>query len=179
MLEETESGNAGTQLVKEYSSNSPKKLECFASAFLFSDFFGMFPCLKKSRSLGQSPVFVTATNFVIFEKFLSRGFTSLTFVSLIISIQTKDAVGKEERIFPQHAKEFMQIRQREILGNYAEKNGSSPRIARLINLSLLAKLRGMLRKCGTGRIQATGEFFDKGFDGPLRNMLCHQRSNCG
>ena len=98
MLEEAESGNAGTQPIKEYSSNRPKKSECFASAFLFSDFFGMFPCLKKSRGSGQSPVFLTAINFVIFEKLLSRDFTSLTFVSLIISIQTKDAVGKEERI---------------------------------------------------------------------------------
>lgn len=80
MLEEAESGNAGTQPVKEYSSNRPKKSECFASAFLFSDFFGMFPCLKKSRGSGQSPVFITAINFVIFEKLLSRGFTSLTFV---------------------------------------------------------------------------------------------------
>lgn len=35
-----------------------------------------------------------------------------------------DAVGKEERIFPQHDKEFMQIRQRDILGNYAEKMGA-------------------------------------------------------
>lgn len=87
MLEEAESGNAGTQPVKEYSSNRPKKSECFASAFLFSDFFGMFPCLKKSRGSGQSPVFITAINFVIFEKLLSRDFTSLTFVSLIISIQ--------------------------------------------------------------------------------------------
>lgn len=86
MLEEAESGKAGTQPVKEYSSNRPKKSECFASAFLFSDFFGMFPCLKKSRGSGQSPVFITAINFVIFEKLLSRDFTSLTFVSLIISI---------------------------------------------------------------------------------------------
>ena len=86
MLEEAESGNAGTQPIKEYSSNRPKKSECFASAFLFSDFFGMFPCLKKSRGSGQSPVFLTAINFVIFEKLLSRDFTSLTFVSLIISI---------------------------------------------------------------------------------------------
>ena len=87
MLEEAESGKAGTQPVKEYSSNRPKKSECFASAFLFSDFFGMFPCLKKSRGSGQSPVFITAINFVIFEKLLSRDFTSLTFVSLIISIR--------------------------------------------------------------------------------------------
>ena len=35
-----------------------------------------------------------------------------------------DAVGKEERIFPQHDKEFKQIRQRDILGNYAEKMGA-------------------------------------------------------
>ena len=34
-----------------------------------------------------------------------------------------DAVGKEERIFPQHDKEFMQLRLRDIWGNYAEKNG--------------------------------------------------------
>ena len=61
-----------------------------------------------------------------------------------------DAVGKEERIFPQHDKEFMQLRLRDILGNYAEKNGGSARIARLINSLLFAKLRGVLRKCGTG-----------------------------
>mgnify|MGYP003051652838 CR=1 FL=1 len=93
MLEEAESGKAGTQPVKEYSSNRPKKSECFASAFLFSDFFGMFPCLKKSRGSGQSPVFITAINFVIFEKLLSRDFTSLTFVSFIISIHAAHGMG--------------------------------------------------------------------------------------
>lgn len=100
MLEEAESGKAGTQPVKEYSSNRPKKSECFASAFLFSDFFGMFPCLKKSRGSGQSPVFITAINFVIFEKLLSRDFTSLTFVSLIISILTPVAIKAAEVATP-------------------------------------------------------------------------------
>ena len=61
-----------------------------------------------------------------------------------------DAAGKEERIFPQHDKGFMQLRLRDILGNYAEKNGGSARIALLINSPLFAKLRGVLRKCGTG-----------------------------
>lgn len=44
----------------------------------------------------------------------------------------------------------MQLRQRDILGNYAEKNGGTARIALLINSPLSAKLRGVLRKCGTG-----------------------------
>ena len=57
---------------------------------------------------------------------------------------------KKSGFFPQHDKEFMQLRLRDILGNYAEKNGGSARIARLINSPLFAKLRGMLRKCGTG-----------------------------
>ena len=121
MLEEAESGNAGTQPVKEYSSNRPKKSECFASAFLFSDFFGMFPCLKKSRGSGQSPVFITAINFVIFEKLLSRDFTSLTFVSLIISIQTMDAAGKKERIFLAAWKEFYASANRENNPEICEK----------------------------------------------------------
>ena len=47
-------------------------------------------------------------------------------------------------------KEIMQLRQRDILGNYAEKNGGTARIALLINSPLFAKLRGVLRKCGTG-----------------------------
>ena len=154
MLEEAESGKAGTQPVKEYSSNRPKKSECFASAFLFSDFFGMFPCLKKSRGSGQSPVFITAINFVIFEKLLSRDFTSLTFVSLIISIQTKNAAGKKrkkERIkldfhnignmkncksklqekcnfFQQHGKNPMQVQIVKIIRKSAEKyRGRAPR----------------------------------------------------
>lgn len=49
MLEEAACGNAGTQPVKEYSGNRPKKSERSVSAF--SDFFRMFPSLKKFRGL--------------------------------------------------------------------------------------------------------------------------------
>ena len=66
---------------------------------------------------------------------------------------------KKSGFFPQHDKGFMQLRLRDILGNYAEKNGGTARIALLINSPLFAKLRGVLRKCGPGRIQATGGFF--------------------
>ena len=86
MLEEAESGNAGTQPVKEYSSNRPKKSEHCASAFSFSDFFGMFPCLKKSRGAGQSPVWIAAIIFIIFRETPFVRFYSQAFASLIISV---------------------------------------------------------------------------------------------
>lgn len=127
MLEEAESGKAGTQPVKEYSSNRPKKSECFASAFLFSDFFGMFPCLKKSRGSGQSPVFITAINFVIFEKLLSRDFTSLTFVSLIISILSATPTISGGRDVSFERRKFRQ-KQPQTISNQSESNHHETKI---------------------------------------------------
>ena len=78
------------------------------------------------------------------------GFISLILRHLHLLFKQRMLPEKKSGFFPQHDKGFMQLRLRDILGNYAEKNGGSARIARLINSPLSAKLRGVLRKCGTG-----------------------------
>lgn len=77
-------------------------------------------------------------------------FISLIFRHLHLLFKQWMLPEKKSGFFPQHDKGFMQLKQRDILGNYAEKNGGTARIALLINSPLFAKLRGVLRKCGTG-----------------------------
>ena len=78
------------------------------------------------------------------------GSISLIFRQLHLLFKQRMLLEKKSGFFPQHDKGFMQLRQRDILGNYAEKNGGTARIALLIISPLFAKLRGVLRKCGTG-----------------------------
>ena len=78
------------------------------------------------------------------------GFISLIFRHLHLLFKQRMLLEKKSGFCSQHDKRFMQLKQRDILGNYAEKNGGTARIALLINSPLFAKLRGVLRKCGTG-----------------------------
>ena len=78
------------------------------------------------------------------------GFISLILRDLHLLFKQRMLLEKKSGFCSQHDKRFMQLKQRDILGNYAEKNGGTARIALLINSPLFAKLRGVLRKCGTG-----------------------------
>ena len=78
------------------------------------------------------------------------GFISLSLRHLHLLFKQRMLLEKKSGFCSQHDKRFMQLKQRDILGNYAEKNGGTARIALLINSPLFAKLRGVLRKCGTG-----------------------------
>ena len=78
------------------------------------------------------------------------GFISLILSQLHLLFKQWMLPEKKSGFCSQHDKRFMQLRQRDILGNYAEKNGGTARIALLINSPLSAKLQGVLRKCGTG-----------------------------
>ncbi len=78
------------------------------------------------------------------------GSISLIFRQLHLLFKQRMLLEKKSGFCSQHDKRFMQLKQRDILGNYAEKNGGTARIALLINSPLFAKLRGVLRKCGTG-----------------------------
>lgn len=87
---------------------------------------------------------------------------------------------KKSGFFPQHDKEFMQLRLRDILGNYAEKKwGALARIALAHKFAFVRKVTGRVAaNAGTGLDKATGEFLGKGFDDPFLNTLCHRISNC-
>ena len=78
------------------------------------------------------------------------GFISLILRDLHLLFKQRMLLEKKSGFCSQHDKRFMQLKQRDILGNYAEKNGGTARIALFINSPLFAKLRGVLRKCGTG-----------------------------
>ena len=78
------------------------------------------------------------------------GFVSLILRHLHLLFKQWMLPEKKSGFCSQHDKRFMQFKQRDILGNYAEKNDDPARIALLINSPLFAKLRGVLRKCGTG-----------------------------
>ena len=78
------------------------------------------------------------------------GFISLIFRHLHLLFKQMMLPEKKSGFFSQHDKRFMQLRQRDFGGNHAEKKGGTARIALLVISPLFAKLRGVLRKCGTG-----------------------------
>ena len=80
------------------------------------------------------------------------GFISLSLRHLHLLFKQRMLLEKKSGFCSQHDKRFMQLKQRDILGNYAEKKWGhcSHRSTLLINSPLFAKLRGVLRKCGTG-----------------------------
>jgi len=95
----------------ELEFDRPKKSEHCASAFSFSDFFGMFSCLKKSRGAGQSPVWIAAIIFIIFRETPFVRFYSQAFASLIISpFETRKIRHFEvKRIFLKNKKMLKEI----------------------------------------------------------------------
>ncbi len=70
------------------------------------------------------------------------GFISLILRHLHLLFKQWMLPEKKSGFCSQHDKRFMQLRQRDILGNYAEKNGGTARIALLINSPFVRKVTG-------------------------------------